>query len=271
MINKIVKYVFLIILSLLFVFPFLWMILSSFKANKEVLAIPVKIFPEVWTIDAYLNLASFANYDFSRYFLNSIFVTVLAVFLAVILCTTAGYGFAKYKFPGNNFLFFFVLSTIMIPFQAIVVPLFILMKDLGLQNSYLGLIIPESLTAFGVFLMRQFFYSVPDEIIESARIDGASEFRIFWSISVPLAKTAIFALIIFHSQWVWNLLLWPLIIISSPEMRTIPQAISLFSGVYFTPYPEQLAISVLACLPLLFLFSIISKNFVKGITLTGLK
>jgi len=138
-INKIIIYVFLIILSLLFVFPFLWMILSSFKANKEVLAIPVKIFPEVWTIDAYLNLASFAHYDFSRYFLNSIFVTVLAVFFAVILCTTAGYGFAKYKFPGNNFLFFFVLSTIMIPFQAIVVPLFILMKDLGLQNSYLGL------------------------------------------------------------------------------------------------------------------------------------
>ena len=204
------------------------MILSSFKANKEVLAIPVKLFPEEWTINAYVNLANFANYDFSRYFLNSIIVTALAVLLAVILCTTAGYGFAKYKFTGNNFLFFFVLSTIMIPFQAIVVPLFILMKELGLQNSYLGLIIPESLTAFGVFLMRQFFYSVPDEIIESARIDGASELRIFWSISIPLAKTAIFALIIFHSQWVWNLLLWPLIIISSPEMRTIPKAISLF-------------------------------------------
>ena len=159
----------------------------------------------------------------------------------------------------------------MIPFQAIVVPLFILMRDLGLQNSYLGLIIPESLTAFGIFLMRQFFYSIPDEIIESARIEGASEFRIFWSISLPLAKTAIFALVIFHSQWVWNLLLWPLIIISSPEMRTIPQAIALFSGVYFTPYPEQLAISVLACLPLLVIFMFLSKNFTKGITLTGLK
>ena len=261
----------MIVLSLSFVFPFLWMILSSFKANKEVLAIPVTILPEVWTIEAYLNLASYANYDFPRYIFNSIFTTIAAVLLAVILCTTAGYGFAKYKFPGNSFFFFFVLSTIMIPFQAIVVPLFILMKDLGLQNSYLGLIIPESLTAFGVFLMRQFFYSIPDEIIESARIEGASEFRIFWSISLPLAKTAIFALIIFHSQWVWNLLLWPLIIISSPEMRTIPQAISLFSGVYFTPYPEQLAISVLACLPLLALFSILSKNFIKGITLTGLK
>jgi ABC-type glycerol-3-phosphate transport system permease component len=119
--------------------------------------------------------------------------------------------------------------------------------------------------------MRQFFYSIPDEIIESARIEGASEFRIFWSISLPLAKTAIFALVIFHSQWVWNLLLWPLIIISSPEMRTIPQAIALFSGVYFTPYPEQLAISVLACLPLLVIFMFLSKNFTKGITLTGLK
>ena len=157
MIKNSAKYIFLIALSFLFVFPFIWMILSSFKANKEVLAIPVKILPEVWTADAYMNLAGYTNYDFPRYFLNSIFVTFAAVLLAVILCTTAGYGFAKYKFPGNSFLFFFVLSTIMIPFQAIVVPLFILMKDLGLQNSYLGLIIPESLTAFGVLLIRQFF------------------------------------------------------------------------------------------------------------------
>ena len=268
---KILKYFSLVLLLIIFLFPFFWMVVSSFKPTSEVLAIPVNILPKNWQIDAYTNLSNYTEYDFTRYFINSFVVTFFAVLLAVILCTTAGYGFAKYKFKYNNLIFIIVLSTIMIPFQAIVVPLFILMRDLGLQNSYLGLIIPESLTAFGIFLMRQFFYSIPDEIIESARIEGASEFRIFWSISLPLAKTAIFALVIFHSQWVWNLLLWPLIIISSPEMRTIPQAIALFSGVYFTPYPEQLAISVLACLPLLVIFMFLSKNFVKGITLTGLK
>lgn len=265
------RFLFLVFLSCLFLFPFLWMVLSSLKPNEEVLAIPVKILPNKWQIDAYTNLLNYSEYDFPRYFFNSIFVTVMAVFLAVILCTTAGYGFAKYNFKYSNILFIVVLSTIMIPFQAIVVPLFILMKDLGLNNSYLGLIIPESLTAFGVFLMRQFFYTIPNETIESARIDGANEFQIFFKIALPAAKTAIFALVIFHSQWVWNLLLWPLITISNPEMRTVPQAISLFSGVYFTPYPEQLAISVLGCLPLLILFLFLSKNFTRGITLTGIK
>ena len=140
-----------------------------------------------------------------------------------------------------------------------------------MQDSYLGLIVPEGLTAFGVFMMRQFMYSIPDEIIESARIDGASEYRIFFNIALPIAKTAVFALIIFHVQWVWNLLLWPLVVISTPEMRTMPQAIALFSGVYFTPYPEQLAVSVVACIPILLLYLFLSKNFVRGITLTGLK
>ena len=189
----------------------------------------------------------------------------------LLLSTSSGYGFAKFKFRGNVALFTLVLSTLMIPFEAIIVPLFILVRHLGMQDSYLGLIIPEGLTAFGVFLMRQFIYSVPDELIESARIDGASEFVIFGRIVVPLVKTAVLALVIFHVQWVWNLLLWPLVVISTPEMRTLPQAIALFTGVYFTPYPEQLAISVVACLPLVVLYLFLSRNFVQGIALTGLK
>ncbi len=247
------------------------MVLSSFKLNKDVLAIPITFLPPEWNFKSYYNVFHYADYDFPRYFVNSLIVTVFAVLLTVVLSTTAGYGFAKYKFKGNNILFTLVLSTIMIPFQAIIVPLFVLIKTMGIQNSYLGLIIPEGLTAFGVFLMRQFFYSVPDEMIESARIDGANEYTNFLTISLPMAKTAVFALIIFHSQWVWNLLLWPLIVISTPEMRTLPQAIALFSGVYFTPYPEQLAISVLACLPIVLLYLFLSKNFVQGVTLTGLK
>ncbi len=268
---RIVLYITLITVGFIFIFPFIWMVLSSFKLNKDVLSIPIKLFPPTWNFKSYYNAFHYSDYDFLRYFLNSFIVAIFAVLLCLFLSTTAGYGFAKYKFKGNNLLFTIVLSTIMIPFQAIIVPLFILVRNIWMQNSYLGLIIPEGLTAFGIFLMRQFFYSIPDEVIESARIDGANEWCIFCRISLPMAKMAVLALTIFHVQWVWNLLIWPLVVISTPEMRTLPQAIALFVGVYFTPYPEQLAISVSACLPILILFLFLSKNFVQGITLTGLK
>lgn len=271
-ITRILLYVLLGIIQLLFVFPFFWMVLSSFKFNKDVLALPIRFFPPQWNWTSYSNVFTrFPDFNFPRYFFNSLVVAVFAVFLCVFLCATAGYGFAKYRFKGNRILFTIVLSTIMITFEAIVVPLFILVRRLGMQNSFLGLIIPESLTAFGVFLMRQFFFAVPNDFIESARIDGASEYVIFLKVSIPMAKTAILALIIFHAQWVWNLLLWPLIVVSSPDMRTLPQGIALFKGGYNTPYPEQLAVSVVSCLPLLILYLFMSKYFVQGITMTGLK
>ena len=268
---RVLLYLLVITVGLVYLFPFVWMILSSFKLNKDVLAIPIRFLPPTWNFQSYLNAFHYSDYDFPRYIFNSVFVAVFAVLLTVLLSTSSGYGFAKFKFRGNVLLFTLVLSTLMIPFEAIIVPLFILVRHLGMQNSYLGLIVPEGLTAFGVFLMRQFIYSVPDELIESARIDGASELTIFGRIVVPLVRTAILALVIFHVQWVWSLLLWPLVVISTPEMRTLPQAIALFTGVYFTPYPEQLAISVVACLPLVILYLFLSRNFVQGIALTGLK
>jgi ABC-type glycerol-3-phosphate transport system permease component len=247
------------------------MVFSSLKFNSEVLSVPIRFFPTEWNWGSYRSSLTYSDYDFPRYILNSLIVTIFAVLLCIFLSATSGYGFAKYRFRGNGVLFTIVLATIMIPFQAILVPLFVLVRKLGLQNSYLGLIIPEGLTAFGVFMMRQFFYSVPDDFIESARIDGANEYAIFGRISLPMAKTAVLALIIFHSQWVWNLLIWPLVVISTPEMRTLPQGIALFAGVYFTPYPEQLAVSVVACLPLVILYVFLSKYFVQGIAMTGIK
>jgi len=256
----------------LFIFPFYWMIISSLKLNKDVLAIPPRFVPPTWNWHSYVNVfTAFPDFNFPRFILNSFIVTIAAVLLCLFFSATSGYGFAKYRFKGNGVLFTVVLATIMISFEAIVVPLFILVRRLGMSNSYLGLIIPESLTAFGVFMMRQFFYSVPDDFIESARIDGASELAIFTRISIPMAKTALLALVIFHAQWVWNLLLWPLILISSPNMRVLPQGIALFKGGYNTPYPEQLAASVIACLPLVILYLFLSRYFVQGITMTGLK
>ncbi len=271
-IKKSALYAVLLILGLAFVFPFFWMMISSVKLNKDVLAIPIRFLPPVWNWRSYYNVfTAFPDFNFLRFILNSVIVTTLAVLLCLFLSATAGYGFAKYRFKGNALLFTVVLATIMITFEAIVVPLFILVRKMGLQNTYWGLVIPEGLTAFGVFMMRQFFYSLPDDYVESARIDGASEYAIFARIAVPMAKTALLALVIFHAQWVWNLLLWPLILISNPDMRVLPQGIALFKGGYNTPYPEQLAVSVIACLPLLLLYIFLSRYFVQGIAMTGLK
>lgn len=267
-----ILYAIVLCLGVIFVFPFFWMILSSFKMNNDILAVPLRFFPPVWKWDSYVRVfTAYPDFKFPRYILNSFIVTIFAVLLCLFFSATSGYGFAKYRFKGNNFLFTLVLATIMIPFQAIVVPLFILVRQMGLQNTYLGLIIPESLTAFGVFMMRQFFYSIPDDFMESARIDGANEYAIFSSISLPMANTALLALVIFHAQWVWNLLIWPLIVISTPEMVVLAQGIALFKGGYNTPYPEQLAAGVIACLPLVILYLFLSKYFVQGITMTGLK
>jgi multiple sugar transport system permease protein len=267
-----VLYLVIAVVGIAFVFPFFWMLVSSVKLNKDVLAFPIRFFPPVWNWASYVNVfTAFPDFHFLRFILNSVIVTVCAVLLCLVLSATAGYGFAKFKFRGNGFLFMVVLATIMISFEAIVVPLFILVRQMGMPNTYAGLIIPESLTAFGVFMMRQFFFSLPDDFIESARIDGANEYRIFISIGLPMAKTALLALVIFHAQWVWNLLLWPLIVMSNPDMRVLPQGIALFKGGYNTPYPEQLAVSVIACLPLLLLYIFLSKYFVQGIAMTGLK
>ena len=265
-------YIVIAVLGFAFIFPFLWMLISSFKLNRDVLAIPIQFFPPTWNWMSYVNVfTKFPDFNFPRFILNSLIVTTVAVLFCLFLSATAGYGFAKYKFKGNGVLFMIVLATIMISFEAIVVPLFILVRRLGMQNTYWGLIIPESLTAFGVFMMRQFFFSLPNDYIESARIDGASEYTIFGRIAIPMAQTALLALVIFHAQWVWNLLLWPLIVMSDPDMRVLPQGIALFKGGYNTPYPEQLAVSVIACIPLLLLYMFLSKYFVQGIAMTGLK
>lgn len=261
----------LLIVGGIYIFPFFWMVISSLKTNEDVLAIPIRWIPRVWNFGSYSSVLTYAGYDFPRYFLNSAIVALFSILLCLFLSATAGYGFAKYRFRGNSLLFTLVMATLMIPLEAIIVPLYVLMAQMRLQDTYLALILPEGLTAFGVFLMRQFFYSIPDELIEAARIDGASEWKIFCSIALPLSKTAILALAILHGQWVWNLLLWPLVVITRPEMRTVPLGVALFTGVYFTPYPEQLAISVLSCIPTVILFVMASRSFMEGVAITGLK
>ncbi len=250
-------------------FPFIWMILGSFKYNKDVLSVPVRLLPPEWNFSSYRN--AFAAGPFGRYYLNSVIVLVFAVIINVVTCTTAGYGLAKFKFKGRDFFFTLILSTLMIPIQTIIVPLFVLISQLNMVNTYAGIILPLSLSGFGVFLMRQFFYGVPDELLEAARIDGAGEFYIFRRISIPISTVALISLTIFHSQYVWKNLLWPLVVATKTDLRTLTVGISLFSGVFFTPYPEQLAMSVSACIPIVILFMFLSKYFIRGTAMTGIK
>ena len=255
--------------ALLMLFPFAWMILGSFKYSEDVLSIPVKLLPPRWNFSSYAN--AFASGPFGRYYLNSTIVAAAAVALNIATCTTAGYGFAKYRFRGRDLLFGVILSTLMVPIYAVIVPLFVLTHNLGLVNTYAGIILPLSLSGFGVFLMRQFFYAVPSELLEAARIDGASELSIFLRVGVPLSRVAVVALVIFHSQYVWKNLIWPLVVVTGTALRTLPVGIALFAGVFFTPYPEQLAMSVSACIPLVALYLFFSKYFIRGTVLTGLK
>lgn len=267
--TRAVHYLVVILIGLVILFPFIWMVLGSFKFNKDILDIPVKLLPPEWNFSSYRN--AFASGPFGRYYLNSVIVLVAAVGLNIVICATAGYGFSKYRFKGRDLFFTIILSTLMVPIHAVIVPLFILMRRLGLVNTYIGIILPLSLSAFGVFLMRQFFYAVPNELLEAARIDGAGEFRIFRMVGIPLSRVAVVSLIIFHSQYVWKNLIWPLVIVSGTNLRTLPVGISLFSGVFFTPYPDQLAMSVSACVPLVILYIFLSKYFIRGTALAGIK
>jgi len=268
---RVVLYIGLILIGLSFLFPFIWMLLSSFKSQAEVLAIPIKFFPTEWNFKSYITAWEWPTADFPRYYLNSIIVLICAVTGSTTLATLAGFGFAKYKFRGNNFFFIMLLATWMIPFQAVVVPLFLWVTKMGLNDRYLGLILPLMLNALGIFMMRQFMASIPDEIIESARIDGASEFRIYFNIALPMVKTPILSLMIIHGLAVWNNLLWPLVITSTDSMRTVPQGLALFTGLNVVLYPERLAASTTACIPILLLYIVLSRYFIRGMALSGIK
>lgn len=264
-------YIILGILVIFFVFPFLWMVVCSFKSANELFALPIKIFPSTWQFKSFFDFWNFGDLNFTRYYINSFIVTAGAVILATIINTMAGYGFAKYKFKGNNLLFMLILSTLMIPFTTIVVPLFILMARLKMTNTYAGLILPMSLNAFGIFLIRQFMFAIPDELIESARIEGAGEFRIFWNIALPIVRGPVIAFIIIQVMSVWNELFWPLIISSSNEMRTVPQAVALFSAEYEQNFIGQVRAATFSCLPILLLYIFLTRYFIQGISMTGLK
>ena len=214
---------------------------------------------------------AFSVAPLGRYFLNSTVIAVSVTATTVFVGAMAGYGFSKFHFPGRNLAFGLILSTFMIPFPVIMIPLFVLVRNFGWVNTYWGLIIPGALTGFSVFMMRQFIQALPDELFDAARIDGAREFRIFLTIVLPLVRPALATLGILTFMDSWNNLLWPLIVIQSDDMNTIPLGLTKFSTLYSTNYVQMLAMAVIASLPVLVVFTIGRRQIINSLMLSGLK
>jgi multiple sugar transport system permease protein len=249
--------------------PVIWTVLSSLKANDAIFAVPMRWLPTTLQWNNYSD--AFQVAPFGRYFLNSAIVAAAVTATTVFFGAMAGYGFSKFRFPGRNLVFGLILSTFMIPFPVIMIPLFVLVRNLGWVNTYWGLIIPGALTGFAVFMMRQFIQAIPSELFDAARIDGAGEVRIFLTIVLPLARPALATLGILTFLDSWNNLLWPLIVIQSDEMETIPLGLTKFSTLYSSNYAQMLAMSVIASLPVLVVFIIGRRQIINSLMLSGIK
>ena len=262
-------YLLLILLSIFMLLPFAFALTSSLKPEAEVFAVPIRWIPSNPQWQNYL-LPFHKN--FGRYFVNSAIVSVVLTFSPLLLCSLAGYSLAKFDYPGRNVIFLFILSTIMLPAQVTLIPAFLIVKELGWVNTYAGLIVPGLATTFGTFLMRQFFLAIPGEYVDAARIDGASEPRIYWSIMLPMCRPALSALAIFSFTGSWNSFLWPLVIVNQDEMRTVPLGIVFYIGEQRVPeYGQLLAVAVIATLPVLALFLAMQREFIRGAAISGLK
>jgi multiple sugar transport system permease protein len=250
--------------------PFLWMLLGSLKPEAEIQRVPPTWWPEAPSLNNYRLL--FDRLDFPRFFTNSTFVAVAVTAGNLVFCSMVGYALAKLDFAGKRLLFALVLGMLMVPGVVTFVPLFVLVSNLGLVNTYPGLILPYLVTPLGVFLMRQFISGLPDELLEAARIDGAGEWRIFSRVILPLCGPALATLGILTFLASWNNFLWPLVVAQSEDKYTLPVALALYSvGQNATRYGLLLAGSVVVIVPVIALFVALQRYFVQGIATTGIK
>lgn len=249
--------------------PLVYMLSTSLKLPNEVFELPMRWIPRTLHFENYIT--PLRERPFLRWLFNSTFVAVSVTLLNLATSALAGYSFSKFDYPGRNILFGVILATFFIPLEAFIVPLFLLVKNLGWLDTYWGLIIPAAGSAFGIFFMRQNLMSMPDEFLEAARIDGASEPRIFWSIVLPLNRTALSSLAIFVFMWNWNSFLYPLLVASKDAFRTLPIGLASFESTYSTNYPQLMAVSFLAMLPVLIVFFILQRQFIEAMTLSGIK
>jgi len=269
MLYSLILHTIVVLLAIIMLVPFLWLILSSFKTATETLQIPPTFFPKNPTLATYQELLQKLN--FARYFLNSAIVTSITTLITLFTSSLAGFIFSKFDFRGKEVFFIAIISTMMIPFAVIVIPLYLLMSQIHWIDTYAGLIIPMSVSAFGIFLMRQFIEGIPGTLLEAAKIDGAGDWWSYIHLIIPLSKSALSALGIFAFLWAWNNLFWPLIVTMSPEMRTLTLGVACLQWELGIRYDTIVTGAAIATIPVLVFYSFAHRNFVKGLTLTGLK
>ncbi len=265
-----VLYLILIVAAFVALIPFYWMLISSFKPPNDIVSIPVWLVPIHPTLENYQRLLT--QTLFLRTMFNTLFVAIVNVVLQTFLCSLAGFAFAKYRFRGRNLLFTLVLATVMIPASVQLVPNYIIMGRLGWINTWWPLIIPTAANAFGIFWMRQYMLSFPDEVLDSGRLDGASEFGLYWRLVLPVARPALGALALFVFTTSWNEFLLPLVYLRSEERYTVQLWLAvIFRTRFFQNFDLLMSASVLAIIPMVILFSTVQRQFITGLTLGSIK
>lgn len=250
-------------------YPFLWALFASLKYDQDLMSYPPHLFAARYTLRQYVEV--FTRIPLARFFVNTVVFAGSVSLISIFLDSMAGYAFARMRFRGRRQLFVVVLISMFIPFQVIMIPLFVEVYKLGILNTYAGLILPHCTSPFGIFLMRSFFVGLPKDLEESARMDGLNEFGVFRQIMLPLCKPALITLFIFHFMYNWNDLLYPLMMTSSTNMRTLPAGLAMFIGERVIEYGPTLAGSLLALLPLVVAYAFAQRYFIHSVAMTGLK
>lgn len=263
---SIVKVLLLLALAAFTVMPLIFMLTASCMTGKEIMQMPYKWIPDNWHVANFLTAlqGNDGNYIYARNILNSCIVSIAVSLTTVLLASLTGYGLAKFKFRGRNLIFMLIMATMMIPFEAIMIPLYMIATKLHIQNTYTGLILPFLVSAFGVFMMRQYLITFPDEFLDAARVDGMHEFSIYSHIVLPNCKPVIATLAILSFRSQWDNLLWPLLISQSDTMKTIPQYITSFTAERSTDEGAMMAAAVIASIPMLLIFFSVSNYFIGG-------
>jgi multiple sugar transport system permease protein len=267
--TKIFLYIALLVIAGVSLAPLLWMVSASFMPSGQASAVPPPFIPKQPTLAHYLSL--FTRLNLARYLLNSLFLSVTVTLISLAVNSMAGYAFAKFRFAGRDSLFRFLLSTMIIPAQVTMLPLFLMLNRMGLINTYAGVIIPGIASVFGIFLMRQYARSIPDSLLEAARLDGAGDFRIYLTIILPLCKPILITLGILTFMGTWNDFLWPLIVMTDDSMVTLPVALANLSLEHVQDTELMMAGSVLTVAPVLLLFAVFQKYYISGIMAGGIK
>lgn len=262
-------HVLLLTLGAIFALPFVWSLATSLKPLRELFAVTPSLIPSEVRWENYTDVLDAV--PFIRFYLNTIFVTIARVAGQVFLASLAGFAFARVRFPGRDLLFFLLLSGLMIPDQITIIPRYILLRQFGWLDTYVGLIVPLLFSAFGTFLLRQFFLGIPRDYHEAATIEGANPFQVYYQIYLPLARPALAAFAFLVALWSWNEFLWALIVVNTTEKQVLSVGIALFQGEHFTNTAIMLAAANMATFPILVLFLFFQRQLVEGISLSGLK